>query len=78
MAIKLFCSERLQETDLAPEVQQISQLRNQLAEEGLKVVLQIREVLTPEQLARASQLKSQMESLHSQMRTLWGPDRPER
>ena len=78
MANKLFSTERLQEADLAPQVQQIAQLRNQLAEEGLKVVLEIRGVLTPEQLAKASQLKSQMQSLHSQMRGLWGPDRPDR
>ncbi len=78
MANKLFSTGRLQEADLAPQVQQIAQLRNQLAEEGLKVVLEIRGVLTPEQLAKASQLKSQMQSLHSQMRGLWGPDRPER
>jgi Spy/CpxP family protein refolding chaperone len=78
MANKLFSTGRLQEADLAPQVQQIAQLRNQLAEEGLRVVLEIRGVLTPEQLAKASQLKSQMQSLHSQMRSLWGPDRPER
>ena len=78
MANKLFSAGRLQEGDLAPQVQQIAQLRNQLAEEGLRVVLEIRGVLTPEQLAKASQLKSQMQSLHSQMRSLWGPDRPER
>ena len=78
MANKLFSAGRLQEANLAPQVQQIAQLRNQLADEGLKVVLEIRGVLTPEQLAKASQLKSQMQSLHSQMRSLWGPDRPER
>ena len=78
MANKLFSAGRLQEADLAPQVQQIAQVRNQLAEEGLRVVLEIRGVLTPEQLAKASQLKSQMQSLHSQMRSLWGPDRPER
>ena len=78
MANKLFSTGRLQEADLAPQVQQIAQLRNQLAEEGLRVVLEIRGVLTPEQLAKASQLKSQMQSLHSQMRSLWGQDRPER
>jgi protein CpxP len=78
MANKLFSTARLQEADLAPDVQQISQLRNQLAEEGLRVVLQIRGVLTPEQLAKASHLKSQMESLHNQIRSLWEPDRPER
>jgi Spy/CpxP family protein refolding chaperone len=78
MANKLFSTARLQEADLAPQVQQIAQLRNQLAEEGLRVVLEIRGVLTPEQLAKASQLRSQMESLHSQMRNLWEPGRPER
>jgi hypothetical protein len=30
--------------------------------------------LTPEQIAKASQLKLQMQSLHSQMRNLWEPD----
>ena len=78
MANKLFSTAKLQETDLAPQVQQITQVRNQLAEEGLRVILEIRGVLTPEQLAKASELKAQMEALHSQMRNLWGPGRPER
>jgi Spy/CpxP family protein refolding chaperone len=78
MANKIFSTGKLQEADLAPQAQQIAQLRNQLADEGLRVVLEIRGVLTPEQLAKASQLKSQMQSLHSQMRSLWRPDRPER
>jgi Spy/CpxP family protein refolding chaperone len=78
MANKLFSTGKLQEADLAPQAQQIAQLRNQLADEGLRVVLEIRGVLTPEQLAKASQLKSQMQSLHSQMRSLWGPERPDR
>jgi Spy/CpxP family protein refolding chaperone len=78
MANKLFSAGRLQQTDLAPQIQQIAQLRNQLAEEGLKVVLEIRDILTPEQLAKASQLKAQMQSLHSQMRSLWGTDQPAR
>jgi Spy/CpxP family protein refolding chaperone len=78
MANKLFSTGRLQEADLATQVQQIAQLRNQLAEEGLRVVLEIRGVLTTEQLVKASQLKSQMQSLQSQMRSLWGADQPDR
>lgn len=74
MANRLLSVGKLQEADLAPHVQQISQLRNQLAEEGLRVVLEIRDILTPEQIAKASQLKLQMQSLHSQMRNLWEPD----
>ena len=75
---KLFSTEKLQEPDLAPEIQQISQLRHQLAEEGFRVVLQIRSILTPEQLTKAAQLKAQMQSLNSQMRSLWSPERAER
>ncbi len=78
MANKLFSTGKLQQADLASQVQQIAQLRNQLAEEGLRVVLEIRGILTPEQLEKASQLKSQMQSLHSQMQSLWGTNRPDR
>jgi Spy/CpxP family protein refolding chaperone len=78
MANKLFSTEKIDEAGLSPQVQQIAQLRNQLAEEGLRVVLEIRNILTPEQLAKASQLKSQMQSLHRQMRSLWGTDQPDR
>lgn len=78
MANQLFSTEKIDEAGLSPQVQQIAQLRNQLAEEGLRVVLEIRNILTPEQLAKASQLKSQMQSLHRQMRSLWGTDQPDR
>lgn len=73
MSTKLFSAGAVGETDLAPQTQQISDLRNQLAEEGLKVVLEIRNILTPDQLAKASQLKAQMESLRNQMKNLIPP-----
>jgi Spy/CpxP family protein refolding chaperone len=63
----------VRDTDLAPQTQQIAQLRNQLADEGLRVVLEIRNILTPDQLAKAAQLKTQMQSLRNQMRNLVGP-----
>ena len=70
---KLLSPGAVRDTDLAPQTQQMAQLRNQLADEGLRVVLEIRSILTPDQLAKASQLKAQMQSLHSQMRNLMGP-----
>jgi periplasmic protein CpxP/Spy len=73
MSNKLLSPGALSENDLVPHTQQISSLRNQLAEEGLRVMLEIRNLLTPDQLAKASQLKSQMQSLHNQMRSLMGP-----
>jgi Spy/CpxP family protein refolding chaperone len=62
------------ESDVAPQLQQVSALRSQLAEEGLRVTLEIRNILTPDQLARAAQLKTQMQSLRSQMRNLMQPN----
>ncbi|HTN71685.1 MAG TPA: Spy/CpxP family protein refolding chaperone [Methylomirabilota bacterium] len=73
MSNKLLSPGAVRDTDLAPQTQQIAQLRNQLADEGLRVVLEIRSILTPDQLAKASQLKAQMQSLHNQMRNLMGP-----
>ena len=70
---KLLSPGVVRETDLASQTQQISYLRSQLADEGLRVVLEIRNLLTSEQLAKASQLKAQMQSLHNQMRSLMGP-----
>ncbi len=70
---KLLSPGAVREIDLAPQTQQIAQLRKQLADEGLRVVLEIRSILTPDQLAKASQLKTQMQSLRNQMRNLVGP-----
>jgi Spy/CpxP family protein refolding chaperone len=73
MSNKLLSPGVVREPDLAAQTQQISYLRNQLADEGLRVVLEIRNILTPEQLVKASQLKAQMQTLHNQMRNLMGP-----
>ena len=58
--------------DLTPLVQQISQLREQLTQEGLRVVLDIRGVLTPEQLAKVEQIRKRMGELRAEMRSLLG------
>lgn len=55
--------------DLAP----INRLREQLAAERLQIALEIRGVLTPEQIARAAQIRQQLEQLHRQERSLLTP-----
>jgi Spy/CpxP family protein refolding chaperone len=70
---KLLSTGAVSESDLAPQLQQISTLRSQLAEEGLRVALEIRSILTPDQLAKAAQFKTQMQSLRSQMKSLMAP-----
>ena len=70
---KLFSTGAVSESDLTPQLQQASTLRSQLAEEGLRVALEIRGILTADQLANAAQLKTQMQALQNQMKNLMGP-----
>jgi protein CpxP len=49
--------------DVAPVAERVSQIREQLLHEGLTVVLQVREVLTPEQRAKAARLREQLRAL---------------
>lgn len=72
MSNKLFSTGGIQESDLASDIQQISLLRKQLTEEGLKVMLEIRGVLTSAQLANAAQRYQQLQALRAQMRNLLG------
>jgi Spy/CpxP family protein refolding chaperone len=52
-------------------MQQMAQLRQQLMQAGLKVALEMRGVLTPQQLAKAAEIKDRMRVLHTEMRELF-------
>jgi Spy/CpxP family protein refolding chaperone len=65
---KLLSAEYVEETDLTSQIQQLSQLRNQLADENLKITLEIRKLLTPEQLAQAARYREQMQARWSEMK----------
>ena len=49
--------------DVAPMAERVSQIREQLLHEGLTVVLQVRQVLTPEQRTKAARLREQLRTL---------------
>jgi Spy/CpxP family protein refolding chaperone len=66
MANKLFAPGELRTDDLTSHVQKIGQLRGQQFQEGLKVMLEIRGVLTHEQLVKASEVKQRLEALRRQ------------
>lgn len=70
MADRLFAPGEVQAEDLTPLTQRITQIREQLMQEGLKVALEVRGILTPEQLTRAVQTKKRMKELRSEMRNL--------
>ena len=56
--------------DVDPLVQQINQLRGQLGQEALQVALDIRGVLTPEQIAKAAEVHRRLADLRSQTQQL--------
>ena len=74
LAEKLYTPGPVTVDDLASLRQQISQLREQLSQEGLQVALYVRGVLTPEQLAKAAQIRKRMNELRAEMRGLLGGD----
>jgi len=72
LADKLFAPGTVQAADLTPQVQQVTQLRQQLMEQGVKTALAVRAVLTPQQLATVSQLKDRIEKLQTEMQSILG------
>jgi len=69
---RLVSTDPVKADDLAPQVQQVADLRKQILQEGIAVAIEVRAVLTPEQLARAADLHTQMRALREQMRKLVG------
>jgi Spy/CpxP family protein refolding chaperone len=73
---KLLAPGQVQATDLQPQLQRIGQLRDQLAQDSAGAALEVRAVLTPEQLARVVQTKERLRQLREEMRQLMQPPRP--
>jgi protein CpxP len=59
--------------DLTPLDQEIAQTERQLHEEMLRTAVEIRAILTPDQLATAAANGQKLEQIHSEMRGLMGP-----
>jgi Spy/CpxP family protein refolding chaperone len=76
MTDKLFAPGSVQAADLQPSVQRVAQLRTQLLQESSQIALEVRALLTPEQLAQAAQVKDRLRALSAEMRQLVGEGRP--
>ena len=55
---------------LTPLVQRVSQVQEQILQEGLKTMIEVEGVLTPEQLAKAAELNGRLRALRAEMRSL--------
>lgn len=73
---KLLAPGPVQAADLQPQLQRIGQLRDQLAQDSAGAALEVRAVLTPEQLARVAQVKDRLRQLREEMRQLMQSPRP--
>jgi len=74
---KLFAPGAVAAGDLEPLRQQIAQLEEQLSQDRLAAALEIRALLTPEQLAKAQKLKDRVRELRAEMQALFeGTARP--
>src|SRR5207247_10235148 len=71
---KLFGAGDLKANDLKPELDRLTRARAQLMDHAVTTALDIRKVLTPEQLARTAKIKDRMRVLHDQMRELVEPE----
>jgi len=70
---KLLGTSTVTNGDVSPAVAHIAQLQQQVMQEWVSAALEARAVLTPDQLAKAGQIKRQLDSLRSQMQALLGP-----
>ncbi len=76
IAAKLFSTGPVTQSDLAPQTKQIAQVEQQMLENELNVALQVRKILTPEQLQKVAQFHQKFENLHHQMRALMKTEGP--
>jgi len=74
VAGKLFGPGTLTAKDLAPGLEQLRRLKQQLLQEWTQAALETRAVLTSEQLAKAAQVKQRLDALHAEMESLLGQD----
>jgi len=68
---KLFGPNRVSEADAARQITKIADLRERILREGFKIALDVRSVLTPEQLAKAATIRKTLIDIQSELRELY-------
>jgi Spy/CpxP family protein refolding chaperone len=77
MVNRMLTSGEVTAEALSPLVQQEETLRNQMDAIHLSQTLQMRALLTPEQLAQAASTHAKLETLHQQEHAVMAGDQPE-
>jgi Spy/CpxP family protein refolding chaperone len=77
LADKLISTGPLTKNDLQPLMDQVMKVRGEIMSHGLDVALQVRGLLSQDQLTKAVEVKTKMRDLRNQMRQLLGePETP--
>lgn len=71
IADKLYGPGEVTEEVLTSQIKQLSELGEKLRQEGLKVALEVRGVLTEEQLAKAAELRERVRALRGEIRSIF-------
>ncbi|HYL58407.1 MAG TPA: hypothetical protein VEU51_06010 [Candidatus Acidoferrales bacterium] len=73
LVAKYVSSGPVSASDLSGPLQQITQIKDQMAQEQLQDAIAIRNLLTPDQLKGMSQTKSKLDQIHAEMKSLYAP-----
>jgi len=68
---KLFEPNRVGEADVAAPIAKIADAREKILREGFRIALDVRSVLTPDQLAKAATIRQQLEEIQTEVRGLF-------
>lgn len=68
---KLFGPNPVREADVAAQITKIADLREKILREGFRIALDVRNVLRPDQLAKAATIRQQLQEIQSEVRGLF-------
>ena len=68
---KLFGPNRVGDADVTAQITKIADLREKILREGFRIALDVRSALTPDQLAKAAQIRQQLQGIQEEVRGLF-------
>jgi Spy/CpxP family protein refolding chaperone len=71
VADKLFGPNPATEADVARQITKIADLREKILREGFRIALEVRQVLRPDQLAKAATIRQQLLEIQGEVRGLF-------
>jgi Spy/CpxP family protein refolding chaperone len=71
VADKLFGPNAMGEAEVARQITKIADLREKILREGVRLAMEVRQVLRPDQLAKAAAIRQQLLEIQNEVRGLY-------